>query len=101
MWVEEGIDDVTPAIRRWMYLATTFADVACPLMTYGFIFIGGCILVGVFINTYKSIVFTKETIEVGMKHLRKRGSLYIHQPNLVISRHDTYTLLDMREEMEV
>ncbi|XP_019869131.1 scavenger receptor class B member 1 isoform X2 [Aethina tumida] len=102
MWVEEGIDDVTPAIRRWMYLATTFADVACPLMTYGFIFLGSCVLIGVFINTYKSLVFTKETIEVGMRRLR-RGSLYISQPQLnrMIGRRDTYTLLDLREEIEV
>lgn len=85
-----------------MYLATTFADVACPLMTYGFIFLGSCVLIGVFINTYKSLVFTKETIEVGMRRLR-RSSLYISQPQLnrMIGRRDTYTLLDLREEIEV
>lgn len=63
-FIFQGIDDLTPAIRRWMYLATTFADVACPLMTYGFIFLGTCIIIGVFVNTYKSLVFTKETIEL-------------------------------------
>lgn len=53
-----------------MYLATTFADVACPLMTYGFIFLGTCVIIGVFVNAYKSLVFTKETIEIGKYNLQ-------------------------------
>ncbi|CAH1164763.1 unnamed protein product [Phaedon cochleariae] len=98
MWVEEGIDDITPTIRRWIYLATTFADIACPLMTYGFIFLGTCVILGVIVNAYKSLVFTKETIEIGMRNLRRRSSAYIYSSNRFISRRDTYTLLDLNEE---
>ncbi|XP_015836616.1 scavenger receptor class B member 1 isoform X2 [Tribolium castaneum] len=100
MWLEEGIDDLTPPIRRWIYLATTFADVACPLMTYGFIFLGTCILIGVFINAYKSLVFTKETIEIGMKTLRKRGSGYLAVARPKLIKRDTYTLLDLNEGLD-
>nr|CAH7723411.1 unnamed protein product [Callosobruchus chinensis] len=97
MWLEEGIDDLTPPIRRWIYLATTFADVACPLMTYGFIFLGTCVILGVFVNAYKSLVFTKETIEIGMRNLRRKSSAYINS-NRFISRRDTYHLLDLNED---
>ncbi|KAK4878226.1 hypothetical protein RN001_010732 [Aquatica leii] len=101
MWLEEGIDEVTPAIRRWVYLSTTFSDVACPLFTYGFIFTGSCILIGVFVNAYKSLVFTKQTIEVGMRTLRRQGGGYIsnhhyftQQPNrLSLILRNSYTLL--------
>ncbi|XP_028131546.1 scavenger receptor class B member 1 [Diabrotica virgifera virgifera] len=99
MWLEEGIEDLTPSIRRWVYLATTFADVACPLMTYGFIFTGTCIILGVFVNAYKSLVFTKETIEIGMKKLQRRGSAYLYSSsNRFINRRDTYTLLKVNED---
>ncbi|XP_030749243.1 scavenger receptor class B member 1-like [Sitophilus oryzae] len=92
MWLEEGIDELTPPIRRWLYVATTFADVACPLMTYGFIIFGSCLIIAVFVNAYKSIMFTKKTIQIGMKNLR-RGSLLISS-NRLISRRETYTLLE-------
>ncbi|KAG5889692.1 hypothetical protein JTB14_010030 [Gonioctena quinquepunctata] len=98
MWVEEGIDDLTPTIRRWIYLATTVGDIASPLMTYGCIFLGTCVILGVFVNTYKSLVFTKETIEMGMKNLRRRSSAYIYNSNRFISRRDTYTLLDLNDD---
>ncbi|VEN62054.1 unnamed protein product [Callosobruchus maculatus] len=97
MWLEEGVDDLTPPIRRWIYLATTFADIACPLMTYGFIFLGTCVILGVFVNAYKSLVFTKETIEIGMRNLRRKSSAYINS-NRFISRRDTYHLLDLNED---
>ncbi|XP_017779230.1 PREDICTED: scavenger receptor class B member 1 isoform X2 [Nicrophorus vespilloides] len=90
MWIEEGISDVTPPIRRWIYLATTFSDMASPLLTYGFIFLGSCVLIGVFINTYKSIVFTKETIEVGMKTFRRGNSFN----NKMLIVRDSYSLLE-------
>ncbi|KAF7274136.1 hypothetical protein GWI33_013180 [Rhynchophorus ferrugineus] len=95
MWLEEGIDELTPPIRRWMYLATTFADVACPLMTYGFIIFGSCLIIAVFVNAYKSIMFTKKTIEIGMRSLR-RSSLMLSS-NRFISRRETYTLLDFQD----
>lgn len=89
---------MTPPIRRWIFLATTIADVACPLITYGFLVTGVCILIGIFINAYKSIVFTKETIEIGMKNLRRNSSYYISHPNRLVIRRDTYTLLDLHDE---
>ncbi|XP_056647456.1 scavenger receptor class B member 1 [Diorhabda sublineata] len=99
MWIEEGMDDLTPSIRRWIYLATTFADIACPVMTYGCIFIGTCIILGVFVNAYKSLVFTKETIEIGMKKLHRRSSAYLYSSsNRFIHRRDTYTLLNLNED---
>lgn len=95
MWLEEGIDELTPPIKRWIYLATTFCDIASPLLTYGFIFIGSCILIGIFVNGYKSLVFTKETIEIGMKTLR-RGGTFIHTNNMnnrLLILRDSYSLL--------
>ncbi|KAL3270637.1 hypothetical protein HHI36_021168 [Cryptolaemus montrouzieri] len=100
MWLEEGIDDLTPSIRRWMYLGTTFAEIACPIMTYSFIFIGSCILIGMFVNGYKSLMFTKRTIEIGMRQLQRRSTAYIHHPENFISRHEVYTLLDVPEESQ-
>ncbi|KAK9754137.1 CD36 family [Popillia japonica] len=80
MWIEEGVTDLTPALKRYIYLATTFADIAYPIGTYGGILLGTCILIGVFINAYKSIMFTRETIEVSMRTLR-RGSHLLHSNN--------------------
>lgn len=97
MWLEEGIDELTPPIRRWMYLATTFAEIACPLMNYGFICFGICLIAGVFANAYKSVMFSKKTMEIGMKTLRRRSSLLTNMPNRFISRRDTYTLLDFQD----
>nr|XP_023019391.1 scavenger receptor class B member 1 [Leptinotarsa decemlineata] len=98
IWLEEGIDDLTPPIRRWIYLATTVGDIASPLLTYGCIFLGTCVILGAFVNAYKSLLFTKETIEIGMKNIRRRSSAYIYNSNRFISRRDTYTLLDLDEE---
>lgn len=91
---------MTPAIRRWVYLATTFSDVAVPLLTYGSIFMGSCVLVGVFVNAYKSLVFTKETIEIGMRNIRRHSNIIVHQPNRLLHisdnyyRRDSYVLLN-------
>ncbi|XP_074031276.1 scavenger receptor class B member 1 [Leptinotarsa decemlineata] len=98
IWLEEGIDDLTPPIRRWIYLATTVGDIASPLLTYGCIFLGTCVILGAFVNAYKSLLFTKETIEIGMKNIRRRSSAYIYNSNRFITRRDTYTLLDLDEE---
>lgn len=92
----QGVDELTPPIRTWILLATTVADIGGPLITYGCIVMGSCILVGVFFNAYKSLVFTKETIEIGMRTLR-RGSAYISHPNRLVIRRDTYSLLDPNE----
>ncbi|XP_066149330.1 lysosome membrane protein 2 isoform X1 [Euwallacea fornicatus] len=102
MWLEEGVDELNPTIRRWIYLATTFAEIGGPLMTYGCIFFGTCLVAGVLVNAYKSAVFTKKNIEIGMQNLRRKSSLLGSVPNRFISRNDstTYTLLDVSDEAD-
>nr|XP_022905931.1 scavenger receptor class B member 1-like isoform X2 [Onthophagus taurus] len=94
MWIEEGVTDLTPTIKRWIYLATTFADVMNPLATYGSILVGTCILVGVFINAYKSIMFTRDTIEMSMRTLRRGSNLIQSNNNRLLIIRDSYTLLN-------
>lgn len=94
----QGIDELTPPIRRWIYLATTVADVAAPLLNYGCMLFGSCILIGVFVNTYRSLVFTKGTIEIGMRNLRRNSGYYISHPNRLVIRRDTYTLLNLNDD---
>lgn len=86
MWIEEGVEELTPVIRRWIYLGTTFSDIASPLVTYGCIFLGSCIIVAAIVNGYKSLVFTKETIEIGMKNLRRHSNF--------MKQYSHYSLLD-------
>ena len=101
MWIEEGIEELSPPIKRWVYLATTFSDVAAPVFTYGCIFLGGSILVFMFVKAYKSILFADPRIERGKERLTKelrdirRGSSFLvnGQPKLLILR-DSYTLLN-------
>ena len=101
MWIEEGIEELSPPIKRWVYLATTFSDVAAPVFTYGCIFLGGSILVFIFVKAYKSILFADPRIERGKERLTKelrdirRGSSFLvnGQPKLLILR-DSYTLLN-------
>lgn len=97
----QGVDELSPPIRRWIFLATTFADVACPLLTYGCIVMGTCILICIFINAYKSLVFTKESIEIGMKNLRRSSGYLISHPNRLVIRRDTYTLLNLHDDTAV
>lgn len=96
----QGVDELTPEIRTWVYLATTVADIAVPLLNYGMISLGAFILIVVFVKAYKNIVFTKQTIEIGMKTIR-RGSTFIvnGQHRLMIVR-DSYTLLNTNADNE-
>lgn len=98
IWLEDGIDDVPLTIRKLIYLATTIADIASHVITYGTILLGSCIIMGVFINTYKSLIFTKDTIEFGMRSL-KDGALHLPRPKPFIKR-DTYTLLNVNETFD-
>ncbi|KAL0281623.1 UNVERIFIED_CONTAM: hypothetical protein PYX00_002556 [Menopon gallinae] len=101
MWLEEGIEDLTPAIQRWIYLATTFSGTAVPVFTYGFIVLGAVILVSVFVRAYRNLVFPDESLEIGREMLTRelrelrRGSSFIinNSPKLLILR-DSYTLLN-------
>uniref|UniRef100_T1H2B7 Scavenger receptor class B member 1 n=1 Tax=Megaselia scalaris TaxID=36166 RepID=T1H2B7_MEGSC len=40
MWMEEGISELTPEIKRWIYLATVIAPNLIPLLSYIFILVG-------------------------------------------------------------
>lgn len=101
MWIEEGVEELTPSIKRWVYLATTFSDVAVPLFTYGCICTGASILLFIFVKAYKDILFSDPRIEKGkeritreLRELRRGSSFLINgQPRLLILR-DSYTLLD-------
>lgn len=101
MWIEEGVEELTPPIKRWLYIATTFSDVAVPVFTYGCICIGSSILLYVFVNAYKNLLFADPRIELGkerltreLREIRRGSSVLVNsQPRLLILR-DSYTLLD-------
>lgn len=101
MWIEEGVEELTPAIQRWIYLATTFSETAVPVFTYGCICTGAFTLIFIFVKAYKSVVFTDERIERGKERITRelrdlrRGSSFIvnGHPRLLILR-DSYTLLN-------
>lgn len=99
IWLEDGIDDVPLTLRNLIYLGTTIADIASHLITYGTIIVGSCIMIGVFVNTYKSLIFTKDTIEFGMRSL-KDGALHLPRPKPFIKR-NTYTLLNLNDTCDV
>ncbi|XP_044738554.1 scavenger receptor class B member 1 isoform X2 [Chrysoperla carnea] len=93
MWLEEGIDELTPPIRRWIYLATVFAENAVPIFTYGLIIFGALTLVFVFIRAYKNVVFTQETIEMGKRTIRRGSSFIVNGQHRLMIVRDSYSLL--------
>jgi hypothetical protein len=90
----QGISELTPSIRHWVYLATTVAEVAVPIFSYGFIILGTLILVGVFIKAYKNVVFTKEALEKGKETLRRGSSFILNGQHRLLIIRDSYTLLN-------
>lgn len=72
------MDELTPEIHRWVYIATTAADFIIPSVEYSFIIIGALTLVAVFVRTYKDVVFTAENLERGMEELRTGSTLLIN-----------------------
>jgi len=94
MWVEEGIEELPPTIRRWIYLATTFSDIAVPCITYGLILVGLTTIVIVLVKMYNSPVLAHEAIELGKRTIRRGSSILINgQHRLIVSR-DSYILLN-------
>ncbi|XP_058057125.1 lysosome membrane protein 2 [Anopheles bellator] len=77
MWLEEGVSELTPPIRRWIYLATVFAPTALPILSFGMIITGTFALIYVFVRAYKNFIFADdpaaELLEMGRRSLR-RGS---------------------------
>lgn len=98
MWLEEGIDELTPAIQRWVYFATTFADVAVPCITYGLIFIGLITLVTVFVEGHYNIIPTHEAIELGKKTIRRGSTFIVSGQNRVLVVKESYILLNHNSE---
>lgn len=97
VWVEEGVSDLPPDIRRWLYLGTVFAPNAAPIMAYGFIVTGAFMLIFVFVRAYKNFVFTTdptiEILEMGRRSIRRGSSFLVqHQQRLLMQR-DSYVLL--------
>lgn len=78
IWLEEGVDELTPEIHRWVYIATTAADFIIPSVEYSFIVVGALTLAAVFVRTYKGVVFTAENLERGMEELRTGSHLIIN-----------------------
>lgn len=106
MWLEEGIEELTPSIRRYIYLATTFADIAVPCLSCGMVLIGLIVIITVFVKAYNSPVLAHEAIELGKRTIR-RGSSFLttSQHRLLVGR-DSYILLsnndiDEKQSMEV
>lgn len=97
----QGISELTPPIRRWIYLGTVFAPTAIPIMSYGMIVGGAFIIIFVFIQAYKNFVFatdpTIEILEMGRRSLRRGSTLVINGQHrlshLIHHRDSDYHLL--------
>lgn len=94
MWVEEGIEELTPSIRRWVYLATTFSDVAVPCTSYGLILVGMIIITTVFVKAYNNAVFTHEAIELGKRTIRRSSTLLVNGQHKLLMTRESYVLLN-------
>lgn len=93
MWIEEGIEELTPPIRRWVYLATTFVDIAVPCVTYGLILVGLTIIIVVFVKAYNSPILAHEAIELGKRTIRRGSSFLINGQHRLMAGRDSYILL--------
>lgn len=95
--ITQGISELTPPIRRWIYLGTVFAPTAIPLLSYGLIVGGAFIIIFVFVTAYKHFVFatdpTVELLELGKRQLRRGSSLLITGQHRIIAHRDSYHLL--------
>jgi scavenger receptor class B, member 1 len=103
MWLEEGVEELTPTIRRYIYLATTFADIAVPCVTYGMILVGLAIIITVFVKVYNSPVLAHEAIELGKRTIRRGSSFLINGQHRLLAGRDSYILLsnnDIDEKLD-
>ncbi|KAK9294921.1 hypothetical protein QLX08_010614 [Tetragonisca angustula] len=102
MWIEEGVEELTPSIRRWIYLATTFSDVAAPCTSYGLILVGIVIIFLVFMKAYNNPIFTHEAIELGKRTIRRGSSLLMNGQHKLLITREQYVLLnnDNDEKLE-
>ncbi|XP_076163294.1 scavenger receptor class B member debris buster [Ptiloglossa arizonensis] len=98
MWLEEGIEELTPSIRRWIYLATTFSDIAVPCTSYGLILVGIIIIITVSAKVYNNAVFTHEAIELGKRTIRRGSTLLVNGQHRLLATRDSYVLLSNSNE---
>ena len=94
MWIEEGVEELTPSIRRWIYLATTFSDVAAPCTSYGLILVGIVIIFVVFMKAYNNPIFTHEAIELGKRTIRRGSTLLVNGQHKLLITREQYVLLN-------
>ncbi|XP_014255166.1 scavenger receptor class B member 1 isoform X2 [Cimex lectularius] len=99
VWVEEGAEELPDYLIRWIYLSTTLAEWLVPLCSYVTVAFGALILVGVFIRTYRSMVFTKENVELGKSKLRRGSSFFVNGQHKLLILRDSYTLLRNQPSM--
>ncbi|KAK3926482.1 Scavenger receptor class B member 1 [Frankliniella fusca] len=98
MWLEEGVEELTPSILRWVYLATTVAETALPVATYAAIVLGLVLLAAVFVQSYRKVVFTKETLQKGREKLRRGSSFLVNGQHRLLILRDSYSLLNTTPE---
>ncbi|KAG7208444.1 hypothetical protein KM043_014671 [Ampulex compressa] len=94
MWIEEGVEELTPSIKRWIYLSTTFVDVAVPCATFGMILVGLVIIVTVLVKAYNNVVFAHEAIELGKRTIRRGSSFLINGQHRLMMTRESYLLLN-------
>jgi scavenger receptor class B, member 1 len=97
LYHSQGISELTPAIRRWIYLGTVFAPTAIPICAYTMILSGTFILIFIFVRAYQNFVFTsdptQEILEMGRRSLRRGSSILISSQHKILHPRDSYHLL--------
>ncbi|XP_014467829.1 PREDICTED: scavenger receptor class B member 1-like [Dinoponera quadriceps] len=103
MWLEEGVEELTPTIRRLLYLSTTFLDIGVPCFTYGLILAGLTVIITVFVKANNNPVLAHEAIELGKRTIRRGSSFLINGQHRLMSSRDSYILLnnDIDEKQDI
>ncbi|XP_059480406.1 scavenger receptor class B member 1 isoform X1 [Neocloeon triangulifer] len=94
IWAEEGVSEVTPEIHRWIYLATTFSDIAVPIFSYGMALVGFFVLACSCARAYRKVIFSKANIERGKEKFRRGSEFIIHNQHRLMIVRESYLLLD-------
>lgn len=93
----QGISELPPNIRRWIYLGTVFGPTAVPITSYGMIVASAFLFIFVFVRSYKNFVFqtdpTIEILEMGRRSLRRGSSFLVQQQHRLLVQRDSYVLL--------
>lgn len=104
MWLEEGVSELTPPIRRWIYLGTVFAPIGLPILSYSLIVIGAVMVILMFVRAYQSFVFTNdpalELLEMGRRSLRRGSSIILNSQHRLVVHRDSYHLLKNQSNQE-